>query len=80
MKCLPNPGFKLLTIGAARKQLRKCNALMRSHGRQLDRDIARNKQQETKAKNLILEADSGRYETFSGKRRRTATCASSRRS
>ncbi|AEO62548.1 uncharacterized protein THITE_2106851 [Thermothielavioides terrestris NRRL 8126] len=38
-------------------QLRKCNALMRSHARQLDRDIARSKQQKAQAKKLILEAD-----------------------
>ncbi|KAF5006087.1 hypothetical protein FDECE_7517 [Fusarium decemcellulare] len=38
-------------------QLRKCNTLIRSNARKLDRDIAHMKQQETKAKNLILQAD-----------------------
>lgn len=42
----------MLTI----KQLRKCNALIRSNARNLDREIAQIKQQETKAKTLILKA------------------------
>lgn len=46
-----------LTAHAKRIQLRKCNALIRSDARKLDRDIAHMKQQETKAKNLILQAD-----------------------
>ncbi|TPX17057.1 uncharacterized protein E0L32_012291 [Thyridium curvatum] len=38
-------------------QLRKCNTLIRSNIRKLDRDIASVKQVETKTKNLILQAD-----------------------
>ncbi|KAI5863572.1 charged multivesicular body protein 3 [Durotheca rogersii] len=38
-------------------QLRKCNALIRSDARKLDRDIVHMKQQEARARNLILEAD-----------------------
>ncbi|KAI1339920.1 charged multivesicular body protein 3 [Xylariaceae sp. FL0016] len=38
-------------------QMRKCNALIRSNIRKLDRDIAQVKQVETKTKNLILQAD-----------------------
>lgn len=38
-------------------QMRKCNALMRSNIRKLDRDIAAVKQVETKTKNLIIQAD-----------------------
>ncbi|EOO03632.1 putative charged multivesicular body protein 3 protein [Phaeoacremonium minimum UCRPA7] len=38
-------------------QLRKCNALMRSNIRKLDRDIQQVKQAEIKTKNLILQAD-----------------------
>ncbi|OAA46173.1 charged multivesicular body protein 3 [Metarhizium rileyi] len=36
---------------------RKCNALIRSNLRKLDRDIAVNKQNEIKIKNLIVQAD-----------------------
>ncbi|KAH0599620.1 hypothetical protein MHUMG1_02408 [Metarhizium humberi] len=36
---------------------RKCNALIRSNIRKLDRDIAANKQNEIKIKNLIIQAD-----------------------
>ncbi|KAL7926959.1 Snf7 domain-containing protein [Trichoderma austrokoningii] len=38
-------------------QLRKCNALIRSNSRKLDREIANTKQQEIRAKNFILQAD-----------------------
>lgn len=38
-------------------QVRKCNALIRSNIRKLDRDIATVKQVETKTKNLIMQAD-----------------------
>ncbi|KAH8907034.1 hypothetical protein BR93DRAFT_655009 [Coniochaeta sp. PMI_546] len=38
-------------------QVRKCNMLIRSNIRKLDRDIAQVKQVETKTKNLILQAD-----------------------
>ncbi|KAI5456398.1 Snf7-domain-containing protein [Mariannaea sp. PMI_226] len=38
-------------------QVRKCNALIRSNIRKLDRDIASVKQVETKTKNLIIQAD-----------------------
>ncbi|EFY90332.1 charged multivesicular body protein 3 [Metarhizium acridum CQMa 102] len=38
-------------------QLRKCNALIRSNIRKLDRDITANKQNEIKIKNLIIQAD-----------------------
>lgn len=38
-------------------QVRKCNALLRSNMRKLDRDITATKQAEVKAKNLILAAD-----------------------
>ncbi|OAQ73271.1 vacuolar protein-sorting-associated protein [Pochonia chlamydosporia 170] len=38
-------------------QFRKCNALIRSNIRKLDRDITANKQNEIKIKNLILQAD-----------------------
>ncbi|KAI1322705.1 Snf7 family protein [Xylariaceae sp. FL0255] len=38
-------------------QMRKCNALIRSNLRKLDRDIAAVKQVESKTKNLILAAD-----------------------
>ncbi|KHN99188.1 charged multivesicular body protein 3 [Metarhizium album ARSEF 1941] len=38
-------------------QFRKCNALIRSNIRKLDRDIAANKQNEVKIKNLIVQAD-----------------------
>lgn len=38
-------------------QFRKCNALIRSNIRKLDRDIAANKQNEIKIKNLIIQAD-----------------------
>ena len=38
-------------------QFRKCNALIRSNIRKLDRDIATVKQVELKTKNLILQAD-----------------------
>lgn len=37
--------------------MRKCNALLRSNIRKLDRDIAAVKQAETKTKNLIIQAD-----------------------
>ncbi|KID88850.1 charged multivesicular body protein 3 [Metarhizium guizhouense ARSEF 977] len=38
-------------------QFRKCNALIRSNIRKLDRDITANKQNEIKIKNLIIQAD-----------------------
>ncbi|KAK1761377.1 vacuolar protein-sorting-associated protein 24 [Echria macrotheca] len=38
-------------------QVRKCNALIRSNIRKLDRDIAQAKAAETKSKNLIVAAD-----------------------
>ncbi|KAI5863525.1 Snf7 family protein [Durotheca rogersii] len=38
-------------------QMRKCNALIRSNIRKLDRDIAQVRQAELKTKNLILQAD-----------------------
>ncbi|KAI1101781.1 hypothetical protein F4804DRAFT_314879 [Jackrogersella minutella] len=38
-------------------QMRKCNALIRSNIRKLDRDIAQVKQVEVKTKNLIIAAD-----------------------
>ncbi|KAG6360616.1 hypothetical protein INS49_011680 [Diaporthe citri] len=38
-------------------QVRKCNMLLRQNMRKLDRDIAQAKQLETKAKNLIVQAD-----------------------
>ncbi|KAF7551404.1 hypothetical protein G7046_g7726 [Stylonectria norvegica] len=38
-------------------QMRKCNALIRSNVRKLDRDIAMVRQVETKSKNLILQAE-----------------------
>lgn len=38
-------------------QMRKCNTLLRSNMRKIDRDIAQVKQVETKTKNLILAAD-----------------------
>ncbi|KAK5991874.1 Vacuolar protein sorting-associated protein 24 [Cladobotryum mycophilum] len=38
-------------------QFRKCNALIRSNTRQLDREIANMKQLEARTKNLILQAD-----------------------
>ncbi|KAK4162223.1 Snf7-domain-containing protein [Cladorrhinum sp. PSN259] len=38
-------------------QVRKCNALLRSNVRKLDRDITQTKAAEVKAKNLILAAD-----------------------
>ncbi|KAH9907862.1 Snf7 family protein [Xylariomycetidae sp. FL2044] len=38
-------------------QMRKCNALIRSNIRKLDRDITRVKQVEVQTKNLILQAD-----------------------
>lgn len=38
-------------------QFRKCNALLRSNVRKLDRDIAQVKQVEIKTKNLIIQAD-----------------------
>ncbi|KAI1205078.1 uncharacterized protein F4807DRAFT_465048 [Annulohypoxylon truncatum] len=38
-------------------QMRKCNALIRSNIRKLDRDISQVKQVETKTKNLIVAAD-----------------------
>ncbi|EFX04824.1 snf7 family protein [Grosmannia clavigera kw1407] len=38
-------------------QLRKCNVLLRSNIRKLDRDIANAKRAELQAKNLILQAD-----------------------
>ncbi|KAI0901013.1 hypothetical protein F4806DRAFT_178047 [Annulohypoxylon nitens] len=38
-------------------QMRKCNALIRSNIRKLDRDISQVKQVETKTKNLIIAAD-----------------------
>ena len=40
-----------------RKQLQKCNAMIGASTRRLDRDIAQMKQQEAKAKNLIIQAD-----------------------
>ncbi|KAL7787789.1 Snf7 domain-containing protein [Trichoderma ceciliae] len=39
------------------QQFRKCNALIRSNIRKLDRDIAQVKQVEIKTKNLIIQAD-----------------------
>ncbi|KAH6604876.1 vacuolar -sorting-associated [Trichoderma cornu-damae] len=39
------------------QQVRKCNALIRSNIRKLDRDIAQVKQVEIKTKNLIIQAD-----------------------
>lgn len=41
----------------APSQMRKCNALVRSNIRKLDRDIVAVKQVEAKTKNLILQAD-----------------------
>ncbi|GAO13300.1 uncharacterized protein UV8b_00729 [Ustilaginoidea virens] len=38
-------------------QMRKCNAAIRQNMRKLDRDIAANKQNEIKIKNLIVQAD-----------------------
>ncbi|OAA67225.1 snf7 family protein [Niveomyces insectorum RCEF 264] len=38
-------------------QVRKCNALIRSNMRKIDRDIANTKRVETQTKNLILQAD-----------------------
>ncbi|RFU72975.1 vacuolar -sorting-associated [Trichoderma arundinaceum] len=39
------------------QQVRKCNAMIRSNVRKLDRDIAQVKQVEIKTKNLIIQAD-----------------------
>lgn len=49
-QCLAQPALTLA-------QFRKCNALIRSNIRKLDRDIATIKQVEYKTKNLILQAD-----------------------
>ncbi|KAI1376016.1 hypothetical protein F4677DRAFT_420030 [Hypoxylon crocopeplum] len=38
-------------------QMRKCNSLIRSNIRKLDRDITQTRQAEIKAKNLIIQAD-----------------------
>jgi charged multivesicular body protein 3 len=50
---LSNP----LTACGKHKQLRKCNSLIRSNVRKLDREIAHMKQMEIKTKTLILQAD-----------------------
>ncbi|KAK4221796.1 Snf7-domain-containing protein [Podospora fimiseda] len=47
----------LFTKPDPQAQARKCNALLRSNMRKLDRDITQTKAAETKAKNLILAAD-----------------------
>ncbi|KAJ2895509.1 charged multivesicular body protein 3 [Zalerion maritima] len=54
----PDPQAQLtLTVLPSALQMRKCNALLRSNQRKLDRDIISLKQVETKTKNLILAAD-----------------------
>ncbi|KIE02594.1 charged multivesicular body protein 3, partial [Metarhizium majus ARSEF 297] len=47
----------LFTKPDPQAQFRKCNALIRSNIRKLDRDITANKQNEIKIKNLIIQAD-----------------------
>lgn len=51
---MTNPNYP---ANACARQIRKCNMLIRSNIRKLDRDMALAKQGEAKAKNLILEAD-----------------------
>ncbi|KAI0602416.1 Snf7 family protein [Biscogniauxia sp. FL1348] len=51
-------GFKALFVKPdPNAQMRKCNQLIRSNIRKLDRDIAQVKQVELKTKNLIIQAD-----------------------